>query len=436
MMPNSNKILLLGLLLVAGAVCANNIIPGAKQTHPILLKGGTLYTVSNEVMPNTDLLFDNGRITQIGQNITPPSGAEIVDAMGKFVYPGIIDAYSNIGLVEVGSIRATTDEGEVGKNNADVQSQIAYNPDSEIIPTIRTNGITTVLVVPGGSLVQGQSCLMNLDGWTREDAAEELRVGLHLNWPQAAIITAWWMERTPEEQKKEMEQNKAALGTLFDDARSYMIAKKADPSLPQDSRWEAMLPIFSGELPVYIYANDYRQIEDAVAFSKKYGFRMILTGGRESWKLISLLKENNIPAIYGNVDDMPLRPDDDYDQSFKIPKLLQDAGVKFCVATFDNWNARNLPFQAGYTVAFGLTKDQAIRSITLSAAEILGVAKDLGSLEVGKKATLFVSRGDILDPMSAGVTMEYIEGRKVDLDNKQLELYRKYLAKHWSPAAK
>jgi imidazolonepropionase-like amidohydrolase len=429
----TSALLLLGAL--AAPTSANDIIPGGKQEHPILLKGGNLYTVSGGIQPATDLLFDNGRITRIGPRLVPPQGTEIIDVTGQNIYPGLIDAYTSLGLVEIGAVRATVDISEVGTTNPDVLAEIAYNPDSEILPTVRANGITTALVVPGGGLVMGRSSLMNLDGWTREDAAEKHIVALHINWPAVAIVNAWWSERSVEDQKREIANNTKALDRLFDDARAYDIARKADPSLPIDSRWEAMRTVLTGELPVIISAHDSRQIEHAVAFSKKEGFRMILAGGRESGKVASLLKVNHIPVIYGNVNELPMRTDDDYDEAFKIPGELARSGIEFCIATFDTWNARNLPFQAGYSAAFGLTKEDALKAITISPAKILGVDKDLGSLEIGKKATIVVSKGDILDMSTAGVTLEFIEGRKVDLNSKHTELYRKYQAKHWTPPA-
>ena len=201
------------------------------------------------------------------------------------------------------------------------------------------------------------------------------------------------MEKSVEDQKKEMAENRAAIDRLFEDARAYSIAKQADPSIKVDTRWEAMLPLFTKELPVVIYADDQRQIEEAVAFSKKYGFRMIIAGGREAWKTAELLKTNNIPVIVAPTTSMPMRHDDGYDLGYSIPALLARAGVTFCIATFDSWGARNLPFQAGNAVAYGLDKETALRAITIIPAQILGVDKEIGSLEVGKKATISSLKG-------------------------------------------
>ena len=224
--------------------------------------------------------------------------------------------------------------------------------------------------------------------------------------------------RTPEKQKEAIAKRLRELKQAFEDARAYLRAKQADPDIGIDQRWEAMLPLFSGKLPLFVHANDYRQIEQAINFAREQDVRMILVGGREAWKLTDILKENDIPVIYGNVHSMPMRPNYAYDDPFRVPSRLHRAGVKFCIGLFGATGVRNLPFQAGQTVAFGLDKSEALRAITLSTAEILGISQDLGSLESGKKATIIVSDGDILDYLGHRVIHMFIEGRKVDLDNK------------------
>jgi len=419
-------------------VSAHDYVPGQKQTGPVMLRGGDLYTVSDGVKEQTDLLFENGRITQIGKNLTSPENTEVIDVTGKRVYPGLIAPYTSIGLIEIGEVRATNDISEVGSTNPDVQAHVAYNPDSEIIPSVRSNGITTALIVPGGGLVTGRSSLINLDGWTVEDAAEKLDVGLHIIWPQAAVIDAWWMEKSLEEQKKEMAENRKKIYQIFDDARAYYLARQANPNIKVDSRWEAMIPILTGERPVFIMANDYRQIEQAVSFAREYNLSLILAGGAEAWMLTDLLKENDIPVILKRTQSLPMREDDGYDLAYHLPALMAEAGIKFCLSTAGSGggsatSVRNLPLQAGQATAFGLSRREALRAVTLSTAEILGVADDLGSLNVGKKATLVVSEGDILDPLTHNVVLEFIEGRRVDLDNKHKELNRKYRQKRFEP---
>lgn len=423
-------LLVLGLV---GPATAHDYVPGAPQSQPILLQGGDLYTVANGVMAGTDLLFENGRITQIGVGITPPDNTLVIDVSGKRVYPGLIDLGTTLGLIEIGEVRATNDQTERGRVTPEVTAQSAYNPDSELLPTVRSNGITTVLVIPGGSLIQGRSSLMNLDGWTREDAAEVPVAALHLTWPRTRIVNAWWMERSAEEQQVENAKNREELAKAFSDARAYYDARKADPTIPVDLRWDAMAPIFDGTLPVIIYANDVRQIEQAVAFGEKWKLHYIIAGASEAFRALDLLQEHHVPVIVRRVLDMPPRQDDAYDAAFTLPHLLQQHEIPFAIATFSSWASANLPFHAGMAAAFGLSKEDALRSITLTPAELLGVDTELGSLEVGKKATLVVTSGDIMDMMaSRGVEMMYIGGRKVDLNNRHKELYEKYRQKHWS----
>jgi imidazolonepropionase-like amidohydrolase len=417
-------------ILCAVAAMAHYYVPGKKQDHPILLKGGDLYTVRNGIMPQTDLLFDNGLITQIGKNLAAPPNTEIIDVSDKRVYPGMIDAATNIGLVEIGEVRATRDASEVGGVTPEVQSHIAYNADSEIIPTVRSLGITTAVVAPTGGVISGRSSLMNLDGWNKEDAAEKLNTGLHVNWPRASTGWSWWDQRPEEEKKKEREANFKRLDDAFASAKAYFLSRKADPSVKQDEHWEAMLPVFSKELTVFVNADDVRQIKQASDFAKKWDIKIVIVGGRDAWRVTDLLKANGIPVIVGRTQTTPMRQDEDYDMSYKTPRLLADAGVKFCFSSsYSNSGSRNLPFQAAQAVAFGLSPEMALRGLTLTSAEILGVEKDLGSLEVGKKATIVVSNGDILDPPTNKVILEFINGRKVDLNDRGKQLYEKYRQK-------
>jgi len=420
---------LICLSLSFGFALAHDYVPGEKQKTAVLVAGGDLHTVTQGVLVNTDILLENGRISAIGKQLSPPPGAKIIDATGQQVYPGLIDPNSSLGLIEIEQARATNDMSERGQDNPDVQAHIAYNPDSEIIPTVRSNGIASALIVPSGSLLRGRSSLINLDGWTKEDAMEKENAALHLSWPRVSIITAWWLEQSAEDQKKENEANRKRLEEVFEQAKSYYIAKKADPNLPVDSRWEAMVEVFDKSLPVFIHCDDMRQIELAVDFAKKYDLRIAIVGGAETYKAVKILKENNIPVVLERTQQMPMRNDDPYDLAYTLPKMLSDAGIKYCLSQSASWATRNLPFQAGQAAAFGLDKEAALRSITLSTAEILGVEKNLGSLEVGKKATIVVSKGDILDQLTNQVTYMFIDGRQIDLDNKHKELYRKYQEK-------
>lgn len=421
------------LLCTFGALCAlaattlaYDYKPGSKQTEPILLKGGTLYTISDGVKENTDILFVDGVIAEIGVNLTVPEGTQVIDIAGQLVYPGLIAAATRVGVMEIGSVRATRDEAEVGRVNPDVQTYMAYNPDSEIIPTVRSNGIAYAHVVPAGSLFRGRSFLTNLDAWTVEDGAVSVNTGLHVSWPGVSISTGWWESRTPEKQREAQAKARKQLRQAFDDARSYQIAKAANPNQKIDSRWEAMLPILSGDLPLFVHAGDARQIEQAIDFADEFSLKLIIAGGINAWKIADLLADNNIPLIYSSTHGMPVNQDDDYDRAYKVPRLLNEAGVKFCFGAKGATGVRNLPFDAGQAVGFGLPADVALRAMTLTVAEVLGVDDKIGSLEVGKAATVIVSDGDIMDFLTHKVTRMFIDGRVVDLNSKHTELYEKY----------
>lgn len=422
-------ILFLAAVLMVSPCVGSDEIPGAAQDRPVLLRGGDLYTITGGVLRSTDLIFSDGRIVAIGANLEAPAEAEIIDVRGMNVYPGLIGAQTTIGLVEISAVRATRDMEEVGKVTPEVAAHVAYNPDSEIIPTVRANGITTVQVTPTGSLVRGRTFVTHLDGWTKEDAGVVLVEGISMQWPSAAPARGWWVSTPEEKQLEAMAEERRRLRQLFDDALAYAAAREAGDEIEIDLRLEAMRPLLSGDLPLYVDADDARQIREAIAFTREYEIEMVLVGGREAYKVTDLLARHDIPVIVGEVHALPMREDDDYDQAYKLPAQLHEAGVRFALSLPSSWGTRNLPLQAGHAVAYGLPKDVALRSITLEPARILGIDATQGSLETGKDATLFVSKGDVMDTLGHRVTHMWIEGRRVDLDNKHKELWRKYDAK-------
>jgi imidazolonepropionase-like amidohydrolase len=422
-----SRVVFLTGIMAATTALANPQIPGGPQERPVLLRGGDLYTVSDGVLPATDLLFDNGTIVGIGRNLAVPEGAEVIDVSGRRVYPGLIAAQTSIGLVEISAVRATSDVREVGDLTPEAKAHVAYNPDSAIIPTVRSHGITTVQVTPVGQLVRGQSMLIHLDGWNKEDAGVRLVDGLALNWPATRIVRGGWTPRSEEEQRKQMEEERRKLRRFFDEASAYRLATLGGATPDSNVRLEAMIPYLEGRLPVYVSANDYRQIVEAIAFGERYGLRMVLVGGREADKAADLLRRNDIPVILGSTQALPLRQDDAYDQAYTLPSRLHAAGVRFSLSHPGSWSVRNFPFQASQAAAYGLPEEVALRAMTLSAAEILGIADRQGSLEAGKRATLFVSEGDVMDTLGQNVTHMWIEGRRVDLDNRHRQFYRKYL---------
>lgn len=421
------------ILILCSSIFANDLIPGKKQEKPIALTNAKIFTISSAVIENGTLVFDEGKIIAIGDNTTAiPENADVIDLQGKHVYPGLIVGYSNLGLVEIGAVRATKDYDEVGPINPNARADVAYNPDSDVTPTVRSNGITTALIAPSGGLISGTGSVISLDGWNIEDSMVKKDAGIILNWPAMTISAANWQKDSGKEQQQKIDKKILELENFIEDAKVYTQARKSKLQVNIDIRLESMMDVIEGKTPVIIQANEYKQIETAVDFCKRHKLKMILLGGEDSWKLAGLLKENNIPVLLRSTHRLPAREDEDYDIAFKRPHLLQQAGIKFSQVLISNWvwDVRNLPFYAGTAVAHGLSKEDALKSITLWPAEIFGIDKNLGSLEIGKSATLIVSRGDVLDMQSSVIEMMFIDGRKVDLDNKQKRLYRKYKARY------
>lgn len=409
---------------------AHDVVPGAPQSQPVLLQGGTLHTVTQGVLPNTDLLFDQGKIVAIGSQLEVPANARVIDVSGKSVFPGIIALDTTLGLIELESIRATNDMREIGKITPEVSGHTAYNPDSEVIPTIRYNGITHAQIVPQGNLIAGRSSLLQTDGWTYEDAAEALNVGVHVNWPRANLNTSWWERRSPAEQRKANAEELKLLKQAFVDAKAYADAKKANVLQGMDVRWEAMLGLFDGSSKLFVHAHDKRQLEQAMEFASEWGFELVLVGARDAWRIADQIAANNVQVIYGEPYGLPTRHDEPYDQAYAVPALLAEAGVDFAIAYSTGfWDIRNLGFAAGNASAFGLDKGQALAAVTIKPAEIMGVADKVGSLEVGKQASLVVSDGDILDHLGQKVRWMFIDGAEVDLNNRHNQLYQKYRQK-------
>jgi imidazolonepropionase-like amidohydrolase len=424
------------LLLIAIWTAAANAgpeIPGAPQQRPIALVGGTIHTVSGETIVDGTLVFDKGRITAIGKKVAIPAGAEQIDVTGKHVYPGLLDSYTQIGLIEIGAVRATNDHAEAGQINPNVKAQVAVNPDSELIPVTRSNGVLLALSAPTGGLISGRSAVMQLDGWTWEDMTLRGDVGMHVNWPSMSSVSEWWMEQSA---KQQMEARDKALETLrqsFDDARAYWKARTAPNSRqPVDARWETMIPVLEGRLPLIVEADEAQQIQAAVAFAAGQKVKLIIYGGYDAPYCADLLKQHNVPVIVAGTYRLPQRRGDDYDAPFTLPDRLRQAGIKFCIAGGGKTsasNVRNLPYDAATAVAYGLPQDEALKAITLYPAQILGVADRVGSLEAGKDATLFIADGDTLETATQ-VEAAYIQGRPVDLSNRHKRLWQKYQQKY------
>ncbi|MEW6467513.1 MAG: amidohydrolase family protein [Bacteroidota bacterium] len=422
-----------GILLLSASAPAQ--VPAPKQTKSILLSNGTAHIGNGTVIENSYIGFKDGKLVLVADatssKIDPAQYEIIVDAKGKHVYPGLIAPSATIGLIEIGAVRATNDMQETGKYNPNIRALIAYNTDSKIIPTVRTNGVLLAQVCPRGGRISGTSSIMMMDGWNWEDAVLRTDDGIHLNWPNMMSRTGWWAEPGPTTRNKNYDNEMEEMKKFFLDAKAYNEVEKPEET---NVRFKAMKGLFSGTQTLYVHANYVKELSEAVFFAQKMGVKkMVIVGGKDSWMITDLLKENNIAVIVNRVHELPDLPEQDIDLPYKLPYLLHKAGVSFCLnneGDMEQIHTRNLPFMAGTAAAYGLSKEEALMSITLSAAKILGIDKVCGSLEEGKDATLFISTGDALDITTNNVTHAYIQGRAIDLNNEQKELYEMYMKKY------
>ncbi len=397
----------------------------------------TIHTMTGETIQDGTVSFRGGRIVAVGAALPALDGAQVIDAGGNHVYPGMIDASSSLGLTEIGSVAGSVDINETGDINPQINTAIAVNPDSELIPVARAAGLTHVLTVPGGGLVSGTSALIRLDGWTWEDLAAVSPAAMHIRWPSFRIRRGPSFFGPPvseEDQKKRRKERLQKIDDLFDDTRAYALARRADGNggkrADVDPALEAMLPVIDGAVPVILHAAEIRQIRSAVEWAEKEELTAIIAGNRDVWRVSDLLVEKDVPVIVTSVLSRPAREDEPYDTPFVLAARLHDAGVRFCISTggggFGTSNVRNLPYHAAMAAAFGLDREEALRAITRYPAEILGVGDDLGTVEVGKSASLVIADGDLLE-IRTKVLRVFIDGRSVDVeDNRHYRLYDKY----------
>lgn len=400
-------------------VNANDEIPGGPQKQPIALTNAIVHTILEPPVEGATMLFDKGRITAIGKDVELPEGVVVVDVKGQHVYPGLIESLSQVGLREIAAVRASVDNSETGSINPNVKAHIAFNPDSEIIPVTRANGILLSMSAPSGGRVSGYASVMQLDGWTYEQMTLQPSAALVVNWPRAP--------------SKGESSGLQELRKLFDDARAYKAARATEGSQQRfDIRLDSLLPVLNREVPMLAKADEVREIQAAVAFAIEQNLKLIVFGGHDADKCGDLLKKHDIPVIINSVLRTPVRRHESYDAAYTLAARLQQKGIKFCISGYDReetWNARNLPYHAAMAVAHGLPYADALKSVTLYPAEILGIADRVGSLEVGKDATLIITSGDPLE-MSTQVTHAFVQGRKVQLTSRHTRLYDKYQEKY------
>ena len=415
-----------------------NLTPGSAQTERILVLGGTAHLGTGEVLENAAIGFADGYIDYVGaaRDVDPKRYGRVVDAAGKHVYPGFIAPNSTLGLMEVAAVRASRDYAEVGTFKPNVRSVIAYNASSDITPTVRTNGVLMGQITPRGGVIGGSSSVVQFDAWNWEDAVVRADDGIHLYWP-STHHKHFEDGRAQLRKRKTYDQKLHEIRDFFTRARAYA---EGTPT-KRDLRMEAMRGLFvngnrktSGAATLFVHADDAKQIAEVIRFKRAEDLeRVVLVGGVDSWMLADPLRENDIAVMLQRTHSVPRFAEDDIDLPYKLPKLLEDEGVEYCLqgeGRMPEMNTRNLPFFAGTAVAHGLEYEQAVRALTLSTARILGIDDACGSLEPGKDATLFISAGDALDMMGNDVEFAWIQGRDVVLDNKQIQLYQKYKAKY------
>ncbi|MFT5733605.1 MAG: imidazolonepropionase-like amidohydrolase [Planctomycetota bacterium] len=420
--------LTLGLSVAPLGAAQDLVHKGAPQTSPILIRGATLHTVSGDVIEKGDLLFVDGKITGIGAGVSA-EGAEVIDGTGKHVFPGFVAATSTVGLTEISAVDMSIDTSEAGSLNPEVYAAVAVNPDSWHIPVARRNGVLVAGVFPQGGRVPGRVSAMQMDGWTWEDMALDRHAGLSISWPFMGAVPRRFRrfgggggDATVEVEKIE---------SLFAAAEAYLAAKAADATVKTDLRFEAMAPMLSGEKPVYISLTTRSQAESALTWAKGRGLKPVIVGGGDATTYVDLLKRDNVMVAVTGTFRMPRRRDVSYASTFELPGLLENAGVRWCMTTSDrdSSNLRNLPYEAAAAVPYGLSPEAALRSITLSAAEFLGVDHRVGSLDKGKDATLFIADGDPLE-LTTKIERAFIQGRESVLTDKQTALAAKYRAKY------
>ncbi len=431
----------LGVALAAGGAAAQDLgkRPGP-QDMPVAITNATIHPVSGPVIDKGFVLFDKGLITEVG-----PMGegrafiatTRIIDAKGLHVYPGLIAAVSQIGLREIESVRPSNDINEVGEATPEACAASAVNPDSTLFPVTRANGVLAAGIFPVGGLIPGRASVIRFEGWTPAEMTVKEDAGLVISWPQMRTVTAWWMDKSEDDQRKDIAKSLARLRDIVGTARAYL-AQKDGPeggALPLDLRWEAMRGSFGrtgkpAATPVFVEAQEYDQITAAVAFCLEHGMRPVIVGGRDAPLCAPLLKKHDVPVIVLGTHQMPRRDDSAFDEPFTLPARLAAAGIRFCMASGEETpHERNLPYNAGRAVGYGLDHDSGLKAITLWPAQILGVGEVLGSLEVGKEATLIVADGDPFE-VSTGTRMAFIQGKAIDLANKQSALAEKYREKY------
>ena len=396
----------------------------------ILIENGFLHVGNGTVIETASIGIEDGKIAHVKNSLAFSIDKSkydlVIDVKGQHIYPGFIAPNSTLGLTEIDAVRATLDFYEVGDYNPHIRALIAFNVESKVVGTVRTNGVLFAQATPRGGAITGSSSVMRLFGWNWEDAVVKKDEGIHVNWPN--FINYGWREvKVNDDYKNEIRE----LERFFTEAKNYANTKEKDKKI--DLRFESMKRIFDGKQRVYFRAERAQELLDVMLFVKKFDIKYpVIVGGYDANLILDQLRDSKIPVMLGRVHELPKVAEDDIHMPYKLPGILQKAGILFCLQNegdMEAMNTRNLPFLAGQTRAFGLSNEEAVAAISLNAAKIMGIDKEYGSIEVGKSATLFISKGDALDMRGNQVTHIIMDGKPQSVRNHQDELYERFKEK-------
>ena len=424
------------ILFTLSCVCSLAIAtaqqtPAANQAKSILIQGATLHIGDGSVLENGMLGIDNGKIVELGEAGTQQNSyATTIDAKGKHLYPGFIAANSTVGMVEIDAVRPTNDLNEIGTFLPHIRTIIAYNAESKVVESLRPNGILTAQIVPTRGRIAGSSSVVQLDAWNWEDASLKTDEGIHVYWPRS------YRRGNASKGEDPLVYDQKNYSKQVDELKQYLVKAKTfqKGERPKNLPNAALAGVFTGAQQVYLHAKEKRQILDGIDLLKKQGIQyIVLVGGDDAHLVLPYLKEHNIPVILSRPHRLPNTADEDVKLPFKMAKLLMDAGLTITIdvsGRMERMNTRNLPFYAGTFAAYGVEKEKAVEMITLNAAKILGIDERLGSLEVGKDATVFIAEGDALDMRTNQLSHAFIQGREISLETHQTELWKRYMEKY------
>ncbi|MGK7388973.1 MAG: amidohydrolase family protein [Candidatus Cyclobacteriaceae bacterium M2_1C_046] len=400
------------------------------ETGTFALTNATINTITNGTIENGTLIIKDGKIDAIGTNLSVPADAKVIDCAGLEIYPGMIDSGTRLGLTEIGSVARTQDYNEVGEVIPHMRALTAVNPNSVLIPVTRVSGVTTVLTVPAGGLFSGTAALINLHGYTPQQMYAGFSAVV-MNFPSAGR-RGWWDRRTDEEVEKATKEAIKKLGDVWEKVKQYhkidsaVAAGNTSVELDYYPEMEALLPVYRDKEPLLIEVDKANDIKAAIEWVKERGINAIFTGVSEGWRVADELAEAKIPVIVGPVLSIPAKEYYRFSRAYENPGIMKKAGVKVAIRTMESENVRNLPYNAGFAAAYGMTKEEALEAITIVPAEIFNVSDKLGSLEKGKQATLFIADGDPFET-STDVKHVFIDGWKIPMESRHTRLYEEFL---------